>query len=107
MTDILQQIVNYLSSLDWAYIVTFILIAYSINQFKIADWLYYVTKIKVRTRYRVLIIGLFYGIFLFFIRGYTIEKVEGLLQSFVFSMVFHKLILETILNRFFTPNKSI
>ncbi|TGV03642.1 hypothetical protein [Flavivirga rizhaonensis] len=107
MTDISQQILDYLSSLDWAYILTFILIAYSINQYKITDWLSKVLKIKIQTRYRVLLIGLIYGIFLFFIRGYTIEKVERLLQSFVFSMVFHKLILETILNKFFNPNKSI
>lgn len=103
MTEIFEQMANYISSLDWAYILTFILIAYGLNHYKVTDWFYKLTNLKIRTRYRVLIIGVLYGILLYFIRGYSIKKVECLLRSFVFAMVFHKLLLEIILNKIVTP----
>ncbi|AGC75843.1 hypothetical protein DDD_0716 [Nonlabens dokdonensis DSW-6] len=35
-----------------------------------------------------------------------LHKVEMLLQSFVFALVFHKLILESVINRLFKPEKT-
>ncbi len=93
-TEIWNQLTAYVSGLDWAYIITFIVIAYGFNHTTIKGGLKKLTKITSKTKYRVAIIGLLYGVALYFIRGYTIEKIECLFQSFVFALVFHKLILE-------------
>jgi hypothetical protein len=99
--EILQQISNYLNSLDWAYILTFIVIAFGLNHYRAKDFFYEIFKIKIATRYRVFIIGLVYAIALYFIRGYQLKMVERLLQSFAFALVFHKLILDKLLIRLF------
>ena len=100
MTEIINQITHYLNSLDWAYIITFILITYALNNAKVLPWVAKVTRLHIATRYRVLIVGLLYGVFIYFLREYSIAKVECLIQSFVFAMVFHKLILEKIVAQF-------
>lgn len=101
MIEILHHISSYLNSLDWAYILTFIVIAYGLNHYRATDFFYEVLKIKIATRYRVFIIGLLYGIVLYFIRGYQLKMIECLLQSFAFALVFHKLLLEKFLNKLF------
>ena len=101
MIEILQHISNYLNRLDWAYILTFIIIAYGLNHYRATNFFYKVFKLKMATRYRVFIIGLLYGVALYFIRGYRLKMIECLLQSFVFALVFHKLLLEKFLNRIF------
>ena len=106
MIEIIKQITQYINSLDWAYIITFILLVYAVNYSKLLDWFYIITKIKIQTRYRVLLVGLIYGIFLFFLRGYATEKIESLLQSFVFAMVFHKLIIDKILQQILVNKTS-
>lgn len=95
MTSI-EYLFDYLTSLDWGYIITFILISHLVNQTKIITWFYKVTKIKIRTRYRVLLIGIGYGILVYLLRGYDISKIECLFQSFVFAMAFHKLVVERL-----------
>lgn len=92
--EIWNQISNYVSSLDWAYILTFIVIAYGINHSRVTKTLQKATKVKSKTRFRTAIVGLIYGVALFFIRGYELAKVECLFQSFVFAFVFHKLIID-------------
>ncbi len=104
MTEILTQISNYLNSLDWSYILTFIILAYGLNHYRATDFFYQIFNLKIATRYRVLIIGLIYGILVYLIRDYTINKVESLLQSFVFAVVFHKLLLEKLLIKLFQTN---
>lgn len=106
MEALLEHITNYLNILDWAYILTFILLSYCMNHCRVTAFLANGLGIKVRTRYRVLITGMIYGIVIFFIRGYDLSKVECLFQSFVFAMVFHKLLVETLVERFF-PKKSV
>lgn len=101
MIEVLAQITKYLNSLDWSYILTFIVIAYGLNHYKATDFFYRVFKFKIATRYRVLIIGFVYGVALYFIRDYKLRMIEILLQSFVFALVFHKLLLEKFLNRLF------
>ena len=96
ITHIINHLGHYVSSLDWAYICTFIIIAYGFNYSGVKLFLEQLTGIKIKTRYRVLIVGLLYAIALYFIRGYNFHNVESLLQSFIFSIVFHKLILEGI-----------
>ena len=110
VTEIWNQITGYVSSLDWSYILTFIVIAYGINHSKIKAGIKKVTKVQSQTKYRVAIIGLLYAVALYFIRGYSLEKVECLFQSFVFAIVFHKLIIEGLTkyigNKILTPQKE-
>ncbi len=97
LTLILSNIQNYMTSLDWSYIITFIILCYGINHFKVKEGLQKATGTQTRTRYRVILIGLLYGIGLYFLRGYSIQHIENLFQSFVFALVFHKFIVEALL----------
>lgn len=107
MQEIWNQISNYVSSLDWAYILTFIVIAYGINHYWVKEKIKKATKVKSKTRYRTAIVGLLYGIGIYFIRDYELANVECLFQSFVFAIVFHKLIIEGVvafIGKKFTPS---
>ena len=44
--EIWNQISNYVSGLDWAYILTFIIIAYGINHYWVKDKIQKTTKVK-------------------------------------------------------------
>lgn len=95
ITEILSQIGQYVAGLDWAYMLTFIIITIGINSFFLN--LKNEAVVKTRTRYRVALIGLLYGVTLYFTRSYTVKEAEMLFQSFVFALVFHKLIIEAVL----------
>lgn len=99
ITEILNQVTHYLGGLDWTYILTFILIGYGFNHEKMKKQLAK-TGIKAKARYRMAIVGVLYGVVLYFIRGYEISQVELLFKSFVFAFVFHKMIVESLLSRF-------
>ncbi len=105
METIFQNIAGYINSLDWGYILTFILISYGINHSTFRAFITNGLGITLKTRYRVLIVGVVYGVFIFFIRGYALYSVEILFQSFVFALVFHKLIIELVIERLF-PKKQ-
>ncbi|MCB9448699.1 MAG: hypothetical protein H6585_10180 [Flavobacteriales bacterium] len=96
MQEIFDRIKEYIIGLDWSYIMTFITIAYGFNHYRIRQGLQK-TGIRAGTKYRVAIVGVLYGAALYFIRGYQIAQAEVLFQSFVFALVFHKLILESLL----------
>ncbi len=95
--EIWNQISTYVSSLDWAYILTFIIIAYGINHYWVKDKIKKTTHVKSKTRYRTVIVGVLYAVILYFIRGYDLSKVEILFQSLVFALVFHQLIIDGIM----------
>ncbi|MBS1635358.1 MAG: hypothetical protein JST26_05500 [Bacteroidetes bacterium] len=97
LTLIITSIQNYVASLDWSYILTFIILCYGINHYKVKEGLQKATGTQTRTRYRVILIGLVYGVILYFLRGYTIAHIENLFQSFVFALVFHKFMIESFL----------
>lgn len=97
LTEIIAQIKNYMTALDWQYIITFIIICYGINHYKVKEGLQKATGAQTRTRYRVTIIGIVYGTGLYFLRGYKIQHIENLFQSFIFALVFHKFIVEALL----------
>ena len=99
--DIWNQVAHYIGSLDWAYILTFMLIAHGINHHKIKEGLKNTLKLKSKTRYRIALVGILYGIAIYFIRGYEIAQVERLIQSLVFAFVFHKLIIDGMLGYIF------
>ena len=97
LSDVIEQIKNYVSALDWRYIITFILICYGINHYKVKAGIEQVFRAKTRKRYRVAVVGVLYGIVLYFIRGYELKQIENLLQSFFFALVFHKFIVDAVL----------
>ena len=97
LTEILSRIQTYITSLDWQYIITFIITCYHFNHYKVKEGVQIITKTQTRTRYRVIIIGLVYAVCLYFIRGYSLQKVENLFESFVFALVFHKFIIEALI----------
>lgn len=97
LTEIIAHIQSYMTTLDWQYIITFIIICYGINHYKVKEGLQKATGTQTRTRYRVIIIGVVYAIGLYFLRGYKLQQIENLFQSFIFALVFHKFIVEAIL----------
>lgn len=97
LTEIISHIQNYMTSLDWSYIITFIIICYGINHYKVKEGLQKATGTQTRTRYRVIIIGVLYAVGLYFLRGYKVQQIENLFQSFIFALVFHKFIVEALL----------
>ena len=93
-----NQITTYMIGLDWGYILTFTVIAFGLTHLKVKrNGIKTINRKRSCTRYRIAITGLLYGIVLYYIRGYTLEKVECLLQSYVFALVFHELIIEGIM----------
>ena len=97
IADIIAQIKNYITGLDWPYMITFIIICYGINHYRIKKGIQQATGTYTRTRYRVIIIGVLYGTGLYFLRGYKLPQIENLFQSFIFALVFHKFIVEALL----------
>ncbi len=97
LTEIIAHIQHYMTSLDWQYIITFIIICYGINHYKVKEGLQKATGTQTRTRYRVIIIGVVYAVGLYFLRGYKLQQIENLFQSFIFALVFHKFIVEALL----------
>ncbi|MGQ0827921.1 MAG: hypothetical protein ACT4ON_05965 [Bacteroidota bacterium] len=97
LSEIISHIQNYMKLLDWQYIITFIIICYGINHYKVKEGLQKATGTQTRTRYRVIIIGVLYATGLYFLRGYKIQQIENLFQSFIFALVFHKFIVEALL----------
>ena len=97
LTEVIAQIKNYMKLLDWQYIITFIIICYGMNHYKVKEGLQKATGTHTRTRYRVIIIGVLYGTGLYFLRGYKLLQIENLFQSFIFALVFHKFIVEALL----------
>ena len=95
-SEIITQIKNYITALDWQYIITFIIICYGINHYKVKEGLQKATGTQTRTRYRVVIIGIIYGTGIYFLRGYSLKQIEILFQSFIFALVFHKFIVEAL-----------
>jgi len=93
--DIWEKIYN---SLDIPYIFTFIVICYAMNTKHVRNQIIKRTNLKARTRYRVAIVGILYGVLVFFLRGQKKEHIEILFQSFVTAIVFHKLIIDALVS---------
>ena len=106
LNSIIGQITNYVESLDWGYIATFILITYLLNHSKITGRVRNLLKITCRTRYRVALIGFLYGITLWFVRQSSIDQAERLFQSFIFAIVFHKLIIDLLVKKILPMNNE-
>ena len=103
------QILGYLSKLDWFYIITFILIGYGLNSDKVIGKVKDKLWIFSQTRYRMALVGVLYAVATYFLRGYGVDQIEKLFASFVFSIVFHKMIIDSVVswvNMKFKSSKS-
>lgn len=89
--EIGKHILNYALSLDWTFIISFILLAYGAIHVKEKE------NLKIETRYLVALVGLIYGIALYFVRSYNLQQVDVVFQSFIFALVFHKLLIDKVL----------
>ena len=94
INQLMEFVMQYMSSLDWSYIITFILLTYGANQPKSKAFFFKIFKVRLKTRYRTLIIGVLYGVALFFIRGKDPELIEQLFKALLFAMIFHKLLID-------------
>ena len=102
MITILEKLQIYFCHLDWDYILTFIMITYACNNYKLNELIAGLIRINIRTRYRVLFIGIVYGILRLYIRGGGIEQIECLFESFLFAVVFHKFLIDSVIKMVFS-----
>ncbi|WP_035085302.1 hypothetical protein [Aquimarina latercula] len=106
MEIVLDQFTNFLNTLDWAYIFSFMLLTYVINYYKIPEFVGRGLGIKLRNRYQVLIIGCIYAVVVFCIRGYELSNVLCLFISFLFATAFYKFLLQVVVERFLPKKKT-
>lgn len=87
----------FINSFDWHYIFSFIIIGFAFNHYKVREGIVKNTKLKIGTRFRVAIVGVLYGVLIYYLRDYEKKDIEILLRSFLFAFVFHKLIIDAFL----------
>lgn len=105
MEIVLEQFTNFMNTLDWVYIFSFILITYVVQFYKVPELLGNALELRLPKKYQVVLIGLVYAIIVFFARGYDLTKIFCLSISFCFATVFHKFLLEVLVDRFL-PNSQ-
>lgn len=102
-----DKIMDYVTNLDWSYIVTLIILSYFIVKDQIVTTgpltkVPFIQRIRpflvsIPEAWRVFMFGIIYGIFIYWVRGYTAHQgVETIINSLIFSMIFHKLCLTKI-----------
>lgn len=111
-----EKISEYMTSLDWPYIITLIILSHFISQDRIIKkGKLSKTKLlsdirpfllSIPKAWRVFLIGIIYGLFIYWVRSYSNkETIEIIFQSLVFAMVTHKLLLEKLMNRYLLTNE--
>jgi drug/metabolite transporter (DMT)-like permease len=95
---------HFFGTLDWRYIITLILITHYLVKDEIVRGLPFKIRgilIRVPIVWRVIIIGVVHGIFIYWIRDYKgKEGVETIVQSLFVAIVCHKLFLAQIIKKF-------
>jgi len=94
--QITKQLIRYLESMNWSFIFTFMMIVYALNFSKVKEVSLSIFRCSIKTRYRVLIVGLIYAGSLFFIKGKSVAYAEQLMQSLLFAMIFHQLFIDLL-----------
>lgn len=100
MENLISVLIGYVTGLDWTYIMTFILLAYLVNSIRIGWEWHWLSGIKIRTRFKVAVIGIAWATLVYLMRGRSPGLAESLINSFVFAIVFHKIILDTVIQYF-------
>lgn len=107
METLLTEINNYLSALDWPYMLTMIVISYFMTNHPylgciVAKSNSTMAKIilslkAISLAWKVFIIGIIYAFIIAYIRDYHGKAhIESLLQSLIFVMVFYKLLVSKL-----------
>jgi hypothetical protein len=95
----MEKILQYITALDWTYMLTLILMASILTQDVMVNWMpgkMAVTIKGVNKAFRVFFLGLVYAAALYYLRGYTGRtQIENLFSSLVFAMVFFELICKS------------
>jgi hypothetical protein len=99
--EIIDIIYTYLKSLDWFYIITLILLSSILVKDKrlsmIPEIPIKTALLNVRKGWRVVVIGIAYGTLLYWIRGLGKKDIELLIQSLIFALVFHELLIKSLI----------
>ncbi len=90
----MEQMGDYILGLDWAYMLTFTILCFAIENTVNQDQFKRRISLLPQKKYRVFFAGSLYGALIYFIRSYSPINIERLFQSFVFVLVFHKMLLE-------------
>ena len=106
MRIVLEQFADFMSSLDWVYIFSFIILTHTMNYYKVPELIGKGIGVSIRNRYQVLIFGVVYAILIFFVRGYDSSKILSLTISFCIATVFHKFLMQMLLDRFLPRKKK-
>lgn len=106
LSSIITQLLAYIEALDWQYILTFILLTYLLGHTSITSTVKKYLNLRLRKRYSVLLIGLGYGMLLWQIKAPTSSYAQQLFESFVFALVFHKLLIDLLVTRLLTKKPS-
>ena len=85
---------QYLEGLDGPFMLTFIFLAYLFNTKISKRFFAKLFKVRIRKRNRTLLVGLTYVAFLVYSEGN--HRFFPLLKTLLFSMLFHKLVLEQL-----------
>jgi len=97
-----EEILPVLGQLEWLYIFSFILLGMAVEQLPQINSLRFLYRIK--KRFRIAIIGLIYAPFYYYMSGLEEEQAGLLFASFLFTFVFHKLLVEAVIG--FIQNKT-
>ena len=93
---ITDEILGYLLKLDWSYILTLMLLIHLVNQKWITTRIVNTVKISWASKYRNALLGAVYAVVVYILRDYSPPMAESLFASFLFTLVFHKLVSEAI-----------
>ena len=91
----LQSIIPFLGSLEWTYIISFIILCYTWQSLvPVNDW-----KIlkKIKKRYQVALLGILYAPIHYLIWDLERDQIGALFSSFLVSFAFHKLLVDVII----------
>jgi len=90
-----RNILPFMASLQWIYIITFILICYGFQS--IENQIEWHFLKNLRTRFKVALIGLLYAPLYYLLWGLERDQIGVLFSSFLVSFTFHKLLVEAII----------
>jgi hypothetical protein len=95
MSEFLVFVGPFLAQLKWEYIVGFIFMTYVYGEVESQlNWLWIE---QVKTRFKVAIIGLLYGLVFFYTKELEQSDLPALLISYLFSFGFHKLLVDSFI----------
>lgn len=113
MELLIEQLEIWFKALDWMYIFSLIIISYFLTKDKVVNGLkgklsrLRLFLLSIPKVWRVLIIGVLWGVAIFYLRDYNNlpdrggkKMIEGLISSLFVAMVFYQMFLKKLLGKF-------